>query len=310
MAESPLGISTQRKYPKLLCFFPGERVSDDGQTRRDDGAWGTLKEKNTGLNVSVKEKIVNYSKPKPYHMESTSTFLGLWDQSMIILAAGCLAIGLCTLLYYEFKVLQIKDFKEKHDFVNQHEIQYFWYVVVAFIAATAVYANSIATERIVLDGMRWFYVRLFITAGLGVVAYITCYSLVRIYYPRHLQRRLDRLRNSPRLSPEGNIMRKIAEAEEQHHLEENHLTGIHTIDYDIWIDDVTGHKKIEKYPAYQQAEECKECGYYTLRIDEEEIEHAPTFDDEGVLLSHYECTYCGHREQREIKVARLAAEAV
>ncbi|HTE30403.1 MAG TPA: hypothetical protein VK666_08520 [Chryseolinea sp.] len=243
-------------------------------------------------------------------MESSSSFLGLWDKTMILLAIGSVTIGLLTLLYYEFRVLQIKDFKVKHDYVNQHEIQYFWYVVIAFIAAIAIFANSIATNKIVLDGMRWFYVRIFITASLGVIAYITCYSLVRIYYPRQLQRRLARLRNTPRLSPEGNIMRKIAEAEEAHHLEENQLTGVHTIDYDVWVDDKTGYKKIEKYPAYRYAEECTECGYVTLRLDEELIERAPTSDEEGVLLTHYKCTYCGHREQREITVAMLSANEV
>jgi hypothetical protein len=240
-------------------------------------------------------------------MESPANFLGLWDQSMILLALAAIAIGVLTLLYYEIKVLQIKDLKEKHDFVNQHQIQYFWYAVTSFIVAIVLYANSISTDKIVLDGMRWFYIRMFMTASLGVIAYITCNSLITIYYPRQLQRRLEKLRNRPRHSPEGNLMRKLAEAEEAHHLEMNQATGIHTINYDIWVDDHTGFKKVEKYPAYQHVEECGECGYYTLKIDEEEIERAPTTEEKGVLLNHYECAYCGHREQREVLVASLSA---
>ncbi|MEJ7645036.1 MAG: hypothetical protein WKF87_10615 [Chryseolinea sp.] len=243
-------------------------------------------------------------------MESSANFLGLWDQSMILLSMAAIFIALLTLAYYEVKILQIKDLKTKYDFVNLHQIQYFWYSVISFIVAICVYANSIATYKIVLDGMRWFYIRIFITASLGVIAYITCYSLITIYYPRQLQRRLAKLRNLPRHSPEGNLMRKLAEAEEAHHLEMNQQNVRHTINYDVWVDDVTGFKKVEKYPAYQHVEECKECGYYTLRIDEEEIERAPTAEDQGTLLNHYECTYCGHREQREVLVASLSANEV
>ena len=242
-------------------------------------------------------------------METTSTFLGLWEQYMLIGAVAGVATGVLILAYYELKVMQISDLKEKYDFVNQHEIQYFWYAVIAFIAAAAIYANTMFTGKIEREGMRWFYVRLFITAGFGVIAYNFCSSLVRIYYPRHLEKRLLRLRNTPRLSAEGNLMRKLSESEEEHHLEEE-MKRIHTVDYDVWIDDKTGATKIEKYPAYQHAEECSECGYYTLRIDQEEVEHAPTANEEGVLLTHYECSYCGHREQREVTVAKLSANTV
>ena len=102
-------------------------------------------------------------------------------------------------------------------------------------------------------------------------------------------------------------MRKLTESEEEHHLEDVLKSeDIHTIDYDIWIDDATGYKKIEKYPAYQHAEECSECGYYTMLIAQEEIEQAPTISEQGVLLTHYKCSYCGHREEREVTVAKLS----
>jgi hypothetical protein len=123
---------------------------------------------------------------------------------------------------------------------------------------------------------------------------------------------LNKLRNTPRISPAGNTMRKLRESEEEHHLEDSMKAEgkIHSIDYDVWIDEKTGFKKIEKYPAYQHVEECSECGYFTMKLDTEEIEQAPTFDREGLLLNHYKCTYCGHREQREIVVVKLSANVV
>lgn len=242
-------------------------------------------------------------------MESTSTFFSAWDQYMYIGAAACVVLGVLILLYHEFKVLQLRDYKEKYDYVNLHEIRYFWYAVIAFIGAAALYANTIATDKIVNEGTRWFYVRVFITLSFAVIAYITFYSLVRIYYPRQLEKRLNKLRNTPRVSPAGNVMRKLRESEEEHHLEDGmKLQGnVRSIDYDIWLDEKTGFKKIEKYPAYQHVEECSECGYFTMKLDAEEIEQAPTFEGEGLLLKHYKCTYCGHREQRETVVTKLSA---
>jgi hypothetical protein len=228
---------------------------------------------------------------------------------MYVGAAICVVFGVLILLYHEFKVLQLKDYKQKYDYVNLHEIRYFWYAIIAFIAAAAIYANSIATDKILSEGIRWFYVRIFITASFAVIAYNAFYSLVRIYYPRQLEKRLTKLRNTPRISPDGNVMRKLSESEEEHHLDDVQKTSgsIHSIDYDIWIDEKTGFKKIEKYAAYQHVEECSECGFFTMKLEREEIEQAPTFEDQGVLMKHYKCSYCGHREQREIVVAQLSA---
>lgn len=242
-------------------------------------------------------------------MDATSTFFSAWDQYMYIGAAVCLVVAVLILLYHEFKVLQLKDYKAKYDYVNLHEVRYFWYAVIAFIVAAAFYANTIATDKILNEGIRWFYVRVFIIACFAVIAYNTLSSLVRIYYPRVLEKRLSKIRNTPRISPTGNIMRKLSESEEEHHLEEQmKMEGkVHSIDYDIWLDDVSGYKKIEKYPAYQHVEECSECGFFTMKLEDEEIERAPTSNDQGLLLKHYKCTYCGHREQHEIVVTKLSA---
>jgi hypothetical protein len=244
-------------------------------------------------------------------METNHAFLISWDFYML---RGCFAlvgIGVIILLYHEFKVFQIKDYKEKYDYVNTHEIRYFWYAVMAFILAVTLYANSIATEQITSTarGMLFFYVRIFITGSLALIAYFTFYSMVRIYYPKYLEKRLNKLRNTPRISPAGNRMRKLSEEEEDIHLEADMVSeeqNIHSVDYDVWVDDQTGFKKIEKYDSYQHAEECSECGYYTMKIDREEIEVKPTATETGLLLKHYKCEYCNHREAREVKLAKLS----
>lgn len=244
-------------------------------------------------------------------METNHEFLLSWDFYMLRSCFGLVGVGVLILLYHEFRVFQIKDYKEKYDYVNLHEIRYFWYAVMAFILATTLYANSAFTEQITsgVRGMMWFYVRLFLTVSFAIIAYFVFYSMVRIYYPKYLEKRLNKLRTTPRISPAGNPMRRLSEEEEDVHLEADMIAeeaNVHSVDYDVWIDEKTGHKKIEKYNSYQHAEECPECGYYTMKISKEEIEVKPTANETGLLLKHYKCEYCNHREAREVKLAKLS----
>jgi hypothetical protein len=242
-------------------------------------------------------------------MEQTPDFIFIWDRYMVLgayISAGC---ALLILLYHEFRIFQIKDYKQKYDYVNLHEIRYFWYAVIALIIAVALYLNGIASKMVFSSALVWFYVRIFMTVSFIAVAYFIFYSLVRIYYPRYVNKRLDKLRNKPRISSAGNEMRKLAEAEEEAHLEADQFAeqrDVHSVDYDVWLDEKTGEKKIEKYISYQQAVECPECGYVTLKISREEISEAPGTDNPGILVKHYKCTYCNHREAREVVLARLS----
>ena len=237
-------------------------------------------------------------------------FVLTWDRYMDIAAISCIAIGILIFLYHEYRVLQIKDYKEKYDYVNLHEVRYFWYAILALIFALAFFSNSVKTEKILEGGPLWFYVRLFITVCFIVIFYFVFYSMVRIYYPKSVEKRLVKLRNTPRISPDGNQMRKLDESEEDSHLDATQIAeeeNIHSVDYDVWLDDKTGYKKVEKYNSYLHAELCSECGFYTFKIDKEEIETKPTADEPGLLLKHYKCSYCNHREAREVKLAKLSS---
>ena len=242
-------------------------------------------------------------------MENMPDFISAWDQYMTLGAYLAAGFAVAVLLYHEFRIFLIKDYKQKYDYVNLHEVNYFWYAVVAMILAVALYSNAIASSLTFATPVTWFYVRIFLTLGFLVIAYILFYSLIRIYYPRYVEKRLNKLRNKPRISPAGNAMRKLREAEEEAHLEADQFAEqkeIHSVDYDVWLDEKTGYKKIEKYISYQHAIECSECGYVTMKIAREELAEAPTAEDQGLIIKHYKCTYCGHREAREAVVAPLS----
>ena len=234
-----------------------------------------------------------------------------WDQYMVMIGTGFVILGGLIFLYYEFRLLQIKDYKDKYDYVNTHEIKFFWYAIFLLIVAGFFYANTVLTFNIIHRGMLWFWVRLFITVSMSFIAYFFFSSIVRIYYPRRLEKRLQKIRTKPRISPAGNQMRRLSEEEEDAHMEADQIaeeaSAIHSVDYDVWLDEKTGHKKIEKYLAFMHSEECPECGYYTMKIHNEEIEKAPTQDESGLLLKHFRCNYCRHREVREVVLAKLSS---
>lgn len=243
-------------------------------------------------------------------MKST-TFFAAWDQSMIYLAYASVGLAILILLYHEFRIFQIKNYKEKYDYVNLYEIRYFWYAVIALLIAIAFVGNTFGTETITASGeMMWFYVRIFMSVSFGLIAYFICFSMVRIYYPRSVEKRLNKLRNTPRTSSAGNLMRKLSEAEEDAHLEASQIaeesSEVHSVDYDVWIDEKTGEKRVEKYFSYQHTEECTECGYFTMKIHHEDVDTAPTANETGILVKHYKCSYCGHREQRQVVLAKLS----
>ncbi len=233
------------------------------------------------------------------------------DSSLILGALVFFAIAVLILLYHEIRVFMIKDAKEKYDYVSTHEIRYFWYAVVAFIVSAALYLNKVVTPLFSVDPPLRTIIRIFFGAGFIVIAYLLLSGLVRFMYPRVIERRLKKIRNKPRISPAGNIMRKLTEQEESVHLEKDQVdeqaSNIHSVEYDVWLDEKTGFKKVEKYMASLHAEKCKECEYYTMQIHSEEIEKKPTATEEGLLIKHYRCSYCKHREAREVVIAKLSS---
>jgi hypothetical protein len=243
-------------------------------------------------------------------MSYTEEFVIAWDFYMIVGAIAFAVLSVGTFLYHELKVMMRKEYKEKYDYVVLHEIQYFVYAVKLAVVAICFFANSVMTEWVMRKGWYWLLGRWLLMGGVAVLFYVILSNLIRIYYPRSLDKRLNRLRNTPRMSPAGNAMRKLSEEEEDAHLEADQIaeegSSTHSVDYDVWLDEKTGFKKVEKYFAYQHTEECQNCGYLTLKLLNEEITTKPTQNTPGELTKHYKCTFCNHRERRIVHLAKFA----
>lgn len=244
---------------------------------------------------------------------STATFFEVYDSYLFIGSYVFFGLALLIVLIHEIKVISISSEKDRYDYVNLNEIKYFWYAIIAFMAAAALYFSAAITPMVPVDVTMKYWVSVVFIAGVVVILYMILSSTVRILYPNFLESRLNRIRNKPRKSSAGNVMRKLSAEEGAVHLEAEqaaqHASEIHSVEYDVWLDDKTGEKKIEKYMGYQHAEKCSECGYFTMKIESEEIEKHPTDKEEGLLLKHYKCSYCKHREVREVAIAALSTNA-
>ena len=218
-----------------------------------------------------------------------------------------LALGILIILFHFFRLASISDFKTKYDYINKHEINFLWYAGLMLIIAAGIYANTLLSET----GVVWYFVRIFVTVMLGLIAGVVIQSLLKFYYPFYIEKRLKKLRFKPRISPKsGKPMKLLSEEEEDVYLDEGMQAeeNVFSVDYDVWIDEETGYTKIEKYQGHLHALKCSECNYQTLKVAKEEIIKSPTEMEDGELLKYFKCGYCGHKEKRSFRIAKLKEE--
>ena len=219
------------------------------------------------------------------------------------LSYGIGGLGVLIYLVHLLKLLFTKEFKVKYDYINMFEIKLMWYSTVLLIVGIAIYINAYQTSLELL----WIGVKLFITVMFSLITGVIIQNVLKFYYPFYIEKRLKRLRYTPRTSPDGIKMRLLSEEEEDVYLDEGMQAeeNAFSIDYDVWIDEDSGYTKIEKYNGRLHALKCSECNYQTLRVSSEDVGHTPTTTEEGELTKHFTCGYCGHKEKKTFKIARL-----
>jgi hypothetical protein len=132
--------------------------------------------------------------------------------------------------------------------------------------------------------------------------------VLKIYYPSILEKKLHKLRYTPRKSPKSGLdMKLLSEEEEDVYLSEGMQAeeDVFSVDYDVWIDEESDYTKIEKYDGHLHAEKCDNCNYQTLKVIKEEIITSPSINEKGELLKYYECTYCNHKDRKLFTIGRI-----
>lgn len=232
-------------------------------------------------------------------------FLEVFHLAMWIGVGVSLFIGIAIYLGYKIKYLSTKDYKDKFDLASSKETNSYLKSQYAFAVAVFFAVNTTYQETVALSPL-WIFIRFFISFCLGTLHIYVAYLVFKYYYPGPLQKKLEKLRFTPRVNPgTGNKMKLLSEAEEDAYLDEGMQAeeDVFSVDYDVWIDPETKETKIEKYQGHLSALECDRCGFQTLRLKKEEVLREPSEARDGELQKEYECSYCGRIKRKTVKLA-------
>lgn len=222
-----------------------------------------------------------------------------WNQMAQYVALGCWAITLLIVLGHVAKLITTKEYKDRYDYINRSEINLLWIASIFMVIGFCFIANSTITKLSPL----WIFVRVFVTISMGLIVALIIQNLLKFYYPFFVEKRLKELRFKPRISPKsGKPMKLLGEEEEDAYLDEGMQAeeNLYSMDYDVWKDEETGYIKIEKYAGHLHAVQCPECNYQTFKVVKEEILKAPTTTEEGELMKHFLCSYCGYKAKKTV----------
>jgi hypothetical protein len=230
-----------------------------------------------------------------------------WNQMAANIAYGSWALGLLIVLGYMVRLITISEYKDKYDFINRHEIRVLWIAAIVLIVGACFFVNSNIIE---LNNL-WIFVYVFTTISMGMIVALIVQNLLKFYYPFFIEKRLKSLRFRPRLSPKtGKAMKLLSEEEEDVYLDEGMIAeeNVYSVDYDVWKDEETGFIKIEKYSGHLHALQCPECNYQTFKVVREEILKQPSSSEDGELLKHYQCGYCGYKAKKTVHLRQSKTE--
>ncbi|WP_235689649.1 nuclear envelope integral membrane protein [Fulvivirga lutea] len=241
-------------------------------------------------------------------METTAPneFLSLWINIMMIGSIAFFAIAVIIYLIHQIKVSSISDYKAKYDYLSTKEIKYFKASIICIAIGIGMIINTYGKDVRTFD-LVWFFVLIFISiAGATLIGYVGA-LILQYYYPTRLHSKLKKWRYMPRVNPKtGNKMRLLSEDEEDVHLDEGMQAEeeVFSVDYDVWLDEATGDTKIEKYQGHLEAVQCGNCGFYTMKVEREEIVQQPTAEQEGELIKHYKCQFCSSVRATSFNIAK------
>ncbi|MFK7954140.1 MAG: hypothetical protein AB8B73_14925 [Ekhidna sp.] len=242
--------------------------------------------------------------------DSYLEFLASWQEIVHFLVFVPIGLAILNYVIYKVSFSSKKTFKEKFDLASQKESKKFlmshWLLAVALFF----FCNSLEYETMQIK-FTWFFIRLFVSFCAGVLYGYVAHLILKFYYPGKLDKKLKKLRYTPRINPaNGNKMQLLSESEEDAYLDEGMQAeeNAFSVDYDVWIDSATGFTKIEKYKGHLNALECDRCGFQTLRLTKEEIIKKATETEDGELYKEYNCSYCKRIKRKNVVLSHKIKE--
>ncbi|MDX1628983.1 MAG: hypothetical protein R3345_09815, partial [Fulvivirga sp.] len=218
-------------------------------------------------------------------MNDSGGFLGDWHTFTQYAAYFFFGVAALIGIIYFIGYFSISKSAKKYEYVSSKEAKFLWYALLCVVIGAALFLYSYI--QLVFDSGRFeFVVGAFISIILGVAIGYAAYAYFKFYYPSVIEDKLNRLRFKPRISPEtGKKMRLLDETEEDVHLTEEMIAQEEAAvyEYDVWIDDETGHKFIERYDIHLHNEICPNCNFRTLKDVKEEVVKEPGQTEPGLM---------------------------
>lgn len=237
-------------------------------------------------------------------------FLASWQQIVFILVFVALGLAILNYALFQVKYASLKTFKEKFDLASGKQIKMLFRTHLFIAFAIFLISNTMSYETMQLKST-WFFIRLFVGFCVGFLYGYVAQLILKFYYPGKLEKKLKKLRYTPRVNPEnGRKMKLLSEAEEDAYLDEGMQAeeNVFSVDYDVWIDPSSGYTKIEKYKGHLNALECDRCHFQTLRLVQEEVVKEATDTEDGELFKEFKCSYCNRIKRKTVILSHKIKE--
>jgi hypothetical protein len=234
----------------------------------------------------------------------------LWEGVLIKIGLGMWAVCAIILLWYAFRATTKKGSTDKYDYVAKHELKYFKIVAFLFAVGAGFFMFGMMSFQFIGKHVILLY---FVGMVSIAIAFLIGYVLeqyFKVYYPFFLEKKLGNIRFHPRNAPNGQPMKLLREHEEDAHMTQNMIDQeeLFTFDYDVWLEEESNHKVIERYEGHLSALVCPRCEFRTMKDYKEQVLVEAQPKKNGRLRIYYRCSYCTHEEIKDIDIASEAED--
>ena len=234
-----------------------------------------------------------------------------WHQYAMYVSYVLGVLALLIVLMYNIRLLLTRGSAKRYDFVTKNEASSYWNAFLSFVIGLGVFMNGTIEKTLNPHNSFEFFFGIFISFIIGCAVGYAGYAYFKFYYPSVIEKKLMKIRFKPRTSPKtGRPLKLLTEDEEDIHMTEEMIKHEEEFiyEYDVWIDEESGEKFVERYDAHKHNHLCGNCNFRTLKDYREEIIKSPTATEGGLLTRYFKCTYCGHHEVRESRISPLEKE--
>ena len=228
----------------------------------------------------------------------------IWIQLFKNGSFGFILLLVINQMVYFVLLMSKTNRSDKYKFAAHNEVKYLKRTANLFSIAIFFYLFGLISGCL---GLAQSYEFIFVAFMAFMITFMIGYGFtmyLQYYYPFVLEKRLRAIRFKKLKSSSGNYMKLLNELEEDEFMSDEMiaLEDASEADFDVWIDEVSGEKIIQKYDISEKALICSKCNFRTLKERKEKILKDASEFEEGFLERTYNCTYCNHRELKEVKI--------